>query len=39
MPPMADLHPLVAGDVVGGREDDQLVGLGQLLAGQGVDGA
>ena len=31
------LHPLVAGHVVGGREDDQLVRLGQLLARQGVD--
>ena len=34
IPPMATLHALVAGDVVGGREDHQLVELGQLLAGQ-----
>ena len=30
-------HPLVAGDVVGGREDDELVEHGDLLAGERVD--
>ena len=37
-PADGDPHPLVAGHVVGGREDHQLVRLGQLLAGQGVQG-
>ena len=30
-------HPLVAGDVVGGREDDDLGEVGELLAGERVD--
>ena len=31
------LHPVFAGDVMGGREDDQLLELGDLLARDGID--
>ena len=37
MPHDGLLHALVAGDVVGGREDDELVELVELLAGERVD--